>query len=205
VEIYLEQGAKRTFACAVAWPGWARSGKGDEAAIEELSTYGPRYAAVAARAGVRLPSRPDFSVIEWLPGTATTDFGAPDVAATADSIPLRAADLTRQVRLLQAAWETFDEVAAAAPAELRKGPRGGGRDRDEVVRHVHEVERAYARKLGVRHPPLRADGALEALRADEVSALLSGATVGGWSAAYAIRRIAWHVLDHAWEIQDKST
>jgi len=25
-----------------------------------------------------------------------------------------------------------------------------------------------------------------------------------WPARYAIRRIAWHVLDHAWEIEDKS-
>ena len=26
----------------------------------------------------------------------------------------------------------------------------------------------------------------------------------GWPARYAARRIAWHVLDHAWEMEDRS-
>jgi hypothetical protein len=25
-----------------------------------------------------------------------------------------------------------------------------------------------------------------------------------WTARYAARRIAWHALDHAWEIEDRS-
>jgi hypothetical protein len=26
----------------------------------------------------------------------------------------------------------------------------------------------------------------------------------GWPQRYAARRIAWHALDHAWEVQDRS-
>jgi hypothetical protein len=26
----------------------------------------------------------------------------------------------------------------------------------------------------------------------------------GWPARYGARRIAWHALDHAWEIQDRA-
>jgi hypothetical protein len=198
VAIYLEQGSTRSFACALDWPGWARSGRGDEAAIEALAAYSARGD------GLRLPARCELTVVERVRGTGTTDFGAPDVAVPSDAVPLTTAGLVRQVRLLRAAWDTLEEVAASAPAALRKGPRGGGRDRDDVVRHVHEAERSYARKVGVRHPPFRTDGAVGAMRADLAAALLGGAAGGDWPAAYAIRRIAWHVLDHAWEIEDRS-
>jgi hypothetical protein len=204
VRIYLEQGRTRTFASALDWPGWARAGRGDEAAVEALLDYTERYAAVSTRAGVRFPTAVALDVVERVPGGATTDFGAPERPATSDLDPLSPAALRRQVALLEASWTTLAEVAAAASAELRKGPRGGGRDRDDVVRHVQDAERAYARKLGVRHPPYRAPSDVTAMRADLVAALLSGAAEGPWSPAYAIRRIAWHVLDHAWEIEDKT-
>ena len=117
----------------------------------------------------------------------------------------------RLAALVDSAWAYFDRVVATAPAELRKGPRGGGRDRDRVVAHVVEAEAAYARKLGVRHAgPLAGDPAtiaslraaiLEALRATTAS---TSVAEGGWPPRYAARRIAWHVLDHAWEIEDRS-
>jgi hypothetical protein len=105
----------------------------------------------------------------------------------------------------------FDEVAGAAPAQLRKGPRGGGRDRDKIIDHVLGADAAYARKLGVRHrePAAGDTAAVAALRA-EVLAVLSSPSDGtppvpkGWPARYAARRIAWHALDHAWEIEDRS-
>ena len=204
VRVCLEQGRAKVFASALDWPGWARWGKGDEAALDELESYADRYRVLAGRAGVRFPARIGLSVVDRVPGDATTDFGAPGVPSTLEAVPLDRTDLVRRVRLVEAAWELLDELAVSAPATLRKGPRGGGRDRDAVVAHVHEAERAYARKVGVRHPPFREPGAVAAMRGDLVAALLSGRSEGDWPPAYAIRRIAWHVLDHVWEIQDKS-
>ena len=204
VRIYLEQGRTRTFASALDWPGWTRAGTGDEAAIEALLDYAERYAALTSRAGVRFPTSVAIDVVERVDGGATTDFGAPERAETADLDPLSPSALRRQVALLEASWATLADVAAGASVELRKGPRGGGRDRDDVVRHVQDAERTYARKLGVRHPPYKVPSDVTAMRTDLVAALISGAAEGPWSPAYAIRRIAWHVLDHAWEIEDKT-
>ncbi len=77
----------------------------------------------------------------------------PSVLASAETRPIDAATAQRNVLLLRAAWDILEEVVAASKAEPRKGPRGGGRDRDEIWRHVIEAERAYARKIGVRHKP----------------------------------------------------
>ncbi|MFZ5851554.1 MAG: hypothetical protein ACOYY2_09200 [Actinomycetota bacterium] len=118
--------------------------------------------------------------------------------------PLPAGTADRLADLLAAAWATLDRVAATAPAALRKGPRGGGRDRDAVVAHVEEAELAYARKVGVRLPA-RPGPALRAAVLDVVRD--PGRVVPdqrGWPLRYAVRRFAWHVLDHAWEIEDRS-
>lgn len=116
------------------------------------------------------------------------------------------ADLERQVALVRAAWELFDEVQDAAPEALAKGPRGGGRDTSEIARHVVEAERAYVRKVGVRQKPFDVhDRALrDAMRADVLSAYLRDDPDSGWPVRYAIRRGTWHVLDHLREIQDRS-
>ena len=205
LRIYLEQGQKKVFASALDWPGWARSGRSDELAIDELLAYAERYAEVAVRAGVRFPAGHDVDVVDRVPGSMTTDFGAPAVPSVLDDEPLTATARKRQVALMRAAWDLLEDVAASAPEQLTKGPRGGGRDRDEVVDHVRGAERAYARKLGVSHPPFRTDAEVRAMREDLATALLAGRTDGPWPAAYGIRRITWHVLDHAWEIQDKSS
>ena len=198
---------------APAWPGWARSQRakaGDEAAIETLLGYAPRYAVVAERAGTAFPDAFAPRVVEEVAGNATTDFGAPDLELSSDR-PRRTAaakaDLERQVALLQASWELLDEVAAAAPESLRKGPRGGGRDTSAVVAHVTEAERSYARQVGVRHKPYDASdhAARDAMRADLVAALLADRREGAWVERRCLRRTAWHVLDHVWEIQDRST
>lgn len=212
LDVWLERGRTRTFAIAPAWPGWARSARtkdGDEAALEALLSYAPRYAVVAGRAGLALPADLVPRVAGEVQGTATTDFGATDVRLPPDEPATGAqahADLERQVALVQAAWALFDEAVDAAPAELAKGPRGGGRDTREVERHVVEAERAYIRKVGVRAKPSDVhDRALrDAVRADVVAAYLTDDPAFGWPARYAIRRGAWHVLDHLWEIEDKS-
>ena len=214
VAVYLEVGTRRTFAGALDWPGWSRSARTEEGALAELVAYAGRYAAVCAQAGAFGGPRDASArqVVERLKGSATTDFGAPDAVPAADRQPLDEAELERQVGLLRAAWRAFDSaMKATASVELRKGPRGGGRDRDQVVAHVVSAEASYARKIGVKHPePLAADGAaVRALREDILAVLRkpwSGEelTRKGWPPRYAARRIAWHVLDHAWEIEDKS-
>lgn len=212
--VYLESGSRRVFACALEWPGWCRSGKNEGLALAALAAYAPRYAAVATEAGIRFPAGADtFQVTERLQGTATTDFGAPDREASHDRQPLSRREANRLAALLAAAWTIFDRVVAGAPAELRKGPRGGGRDRDAIVEHVIGAEAAYARKQGVRlRPPTPGEttAAVAAMRAAILDALRNAAgtrTVPekGWPPRYAARREAWHVLDHAWEIEDRSS
>ena len=184
--------------------------------MEALAAYADRYRPVAAQAGARFPASAgrDLDVVERVGGSATTDFGAPGAAAAADAQPLTAAQARRQAALVEASWAVLAEVAAGAPPELRKGPRGGGRDRDAIVAHVAASEFGYARKIGVRHKaPDDAGGdrrAVEALRADVLDTLRA-ARAGephaekGWLPRYAARRFAWHALDHAWEIEDRSS
>jgi hypothetical protein len=201
--IYVEAGAKKAFACSVAWPGWCRGAKDEDAAIEALAAYAPRYAPVAAAAGLRFPRRlAAFDVVERVKGGGATDFGVPYEIPRLDLEPLPAGEARRQARLVGAAWTTLEDVAAAAPAALRKGPRGGGRDRDPIVEHVLAAEDAYARKLGVKAAPAQRRAALLAV----LAAPSDGAPLiaKGWPSRYAARRIAWHVLDHAWEIEDRS-
>jgi len=209
LRVYLEEGSKRTFAVALDWPGWARSGKGAEAALETLEAYLPRYAPVVRRAGLEPPVVDGFDIVERFRGGATTDFGALDKDPGVDTAPLAPGETDRLAALMQAAWEVFDDVVAGAPAELRKGPRGGGRDRDKILAHVVNAEASYIRKLGIRASttgqdvpdPLWRPAVLDAVRSAQDSGALKDR---GWTARYAARRIAWHVLDHAWEIEDKS-
>ncbi|MGH9067733.1 MAG: hypothetical protein ACRD0J_09630 [Acidimicrobiales bacterium] len=210
IPVGTEQGGRRVFACALDWPGWCRSGRTEEQALETLAGYGARYAPVAADAGLSLPGgyllgSGDFDVVERAPGNATTDFGAPAVTFDADRQPVGAVEAARLARLVMACWAALERVAGQAPAELRKGPRGGGRDRDQVVDHVAAAEVAYARKVGIGKALDLATtrrALVELLATPSGPAPLGGAK--GWAHRYAARRIAWHALDHAWEIEDKS-
>lgn len=213
--VYFEAGKTRVFACSLEWPGWCRRAKTEEEALDLLAEYTTRYAVVAKRAGVRFPAAtPTFEVVERIPwhggkAFSPADFGALGLAAARDSEPLTAAQAKRLAALVVAAWGFLDDVVAGAPEELRKGPRGGGRDRDAVFDHVIAAETAYARKLGVRHKEPKDPEEIAAVRADIIEAI-STARAGepevdkGWLPRYAARRIAWHVLDHAWEIEDRS-
>jgi len=212
IKLYVEATDKKAFACALDWPGWARSAKTEELAIEALASYAPRYAAVARAAGIRWPTKLDFQVMERLKGSATTDFGALDKPAAADFAKITRLSATRQAALLQASWQLLDDLAVHAPAALRKGPRGGGRDRDKVVEHVNAAEASYARSIGITQDPKTADlsPAAVARRRERIVEVLSKSSTGSalngrrWPTRYAVRRFAWHVLDHVWEIEDKS-
>jgi hypothetical protein len=217
VDVVLEVAPKRTFASAVDWPGWSRSGRTEDDAVETLLSYAPRYAVVAELAGLSLPSDRALRarVVERTRGDATTEFGAPSIVADADREPLSAARARRLTSLLEAAWDVFDDVVAHAPAELRKGPRGGGRDRDAIVEHVVGAEVGYARRVRDRQRAPAPDPADREAVAAERAALvevLARASDGsplvpgrGWPPRYAFRRFAWHVLDHTWEIEDRSS
>ena len=204
------------FACALDWPGWCRRDRSEELALEALAAYAPRYAEVARRAGLAFPpgeagQAVGFTVTERLTSPWGADFGALTEIPGGDATPAGADAAERMAALAVAAWEVFDEVASAAPAQLRKGPRGGGRDRDKIIDHVLGTDATFARKLGVRHlQPAAGDiAAVAALRAD-IRAVLAGPgdgtppVRGGWPVRFAARRSAWHALDHAWEIEDRS-
>jgi hypothetical protein len=195
--VYLEEGKSTVFAASLDWPGWCRRARTAELALEALDAYADRYALI-----VTVPFAPgDFEVIGTVAGNATTDFGAPDARGPWDDATLSPTELDRQIGVLQDCWNYFDVVVANAPATLRRGPRGGGRDRDSLVDHVREAERAYCSRVGFRVAPRtpwdeQRDVVLTTLRSRTPSAK--------WPVAYAIRRVAWHVVDHAWEIEDKS-
>jgi hypothetical protein len=212
IAVAIEGTRKKVFASAQEWPGWSRSGKTPEAAIESLLAYAPRYEPVVLAAGLALGTSFDIDVVEQLEGGSGTEFGVPSLPTAADARPTTAAEASRLAAIVEASWAEFDRIAAGAPVALRKGPRGGGRDRDKMVGHVNEADWYYAREIGLRErKPATGDRtAVEALRAAMLATLRQpsdGRPLGDrkWPARYAARRIAWHALDHAWEIQDRST
>lgn len=223
LDIALESTPKKTFATAVDWPGLSRSGKTTELALEALVAQLPRYAAVLERVGpphaeAFAPFVRSFCLSETTPniiengsGNSGTEFGVPSLVTDADRRPVSAADAGRLVAVVAAAWEAFDAVAAQAPQELRKGPRGGGRDRDKIVAHVTESDHAYAREIEVRLEAPAPDDrtAVSAMREALLEVLrqpAGGSPLAGrrWTTRYAAHRIAWHALDHAWEIEDRT-
>ena len=220
VDVYIEGGAKRTFASAVDWPGWSRSARDEATALQVLAEYGRRYAAVLEATGMSF-APPDeatsLAVGERLPGDSGTDFGAPTGIPAADARPLDPSSLGRLEAILGACWEAFERAASSAVgAELRKGPRGGGRDLDAIVGHVLGAEVAYLARLGTKVSIEGLDGneATVRLRAAAHATLARAAAAGGtlepgprggarWPGRYYVRRSAWHLLDHAWEIEDR--
>jgi hypothetical protein len=188
IEVYLEVGTKRTFAGAIEWPGWCRSGRDETAALEALLEYAPRYAQ--AIEGVRPVFHPPRSaaglrVVEWLRGNATTDFGAPGIAPAADGRPLSTAEGRRLAAILRASWRTFDEsVRRATGKTLRVGPRGGGRMLTAIVRHVAESEAGYLAAAGWKaedpeNPESRRDAILAAVAAGSRGEIAARGPRGG--------------------------
>jgi hypothetical protein len=208
--VYLEIGKRRVFASAAEWPGWTRSGKDEQSALEALAAAAPRYAQAAKAARIAFAPGAGFEVVERLPGDATTEFGAPGAIAKGEMKRLTKKEAGRLSALVAASWTVLDRVVENAPPSLRKGPRGGGRDRDAIVEHVVGAETMYARKIGLRlqQPAARDAAALRDFRNEIVAGLRAGTkgvTERGWPARYTARRMAWHVLDHAWEIEDRAT
>ncbi len=220
IKVYLEIGKKRTFAGAIDWPGWCRNGREEASALQALVDYGPRYGRVLHAAEIEFQPPADASalvVANRLAGNATTDFGAPAIMPEADTEPINQMELGRYRQLLMASWRAFDDAARrAAGKTLRKGPRGGGRDLEKMRRHVLEADLQYLKRLAwkqkraadmelVDEIKQTREAMLSALATAVNGELPSQGPRGGkiWPPRYFMRRVVWHVLDHAWEIEDR--
>jgi hypothetical protein len=215
LRVTLEIGPKGKKVAAVApdWPGLERGAKTEEAAMARVQSYRPRYAPVAKLAGMEaeFAAITTVDVVEHYPGTGSTDFWGISFAFSGiDRQDMAREALERELTLMQACWAFFDTVRARVSAQMQTGPRGGGRDRDRIVRHTLGTEQGlFAVKLGVRP----AEGALltdEGLRAyrdayrTAIRALhAQGKLARTWPLRYLIRHTAYHTLDHAWEMEDK--
>ena len=137
----------------------------------------------------------DFEVVERQKGDVSTDFGVLHKPAKDEEKRMTPKEIERMVALTQACWKYLDQVRARVPQELRKGPRGGGRDRDKMFEHVLEAEVMYAGAIGLK------------LKKPDRKALLESFSKPNraekWPVRYAVRRTAWHALDHAWEMEDR--
>ncbi len=217
LRVTVETGPKGKMVVAVApdWPGLSRGAKSGEAAIERLRSYLPRYAPVATLAGMNaeFEAIQDVEVVEQYVGTGSTDFwGISFAFSSIDKGDMSGGELERELKLMQACWAFFDGVRSRVSAELRKGPRGGGRDRDRIVRHTLAAEQDWAKGVGVLIPEgeMLTDEALQAYRDDYCHAIRDYHSQGKWAGTRAkwplrflIRHTAFHTLDHAWEMEDK--
>jgi hypothetical protein len=204
---------KRVVAVAPEWPGLERGAKTGEAAIEALLSYLPRYEKVARLAGMRgaFAALTIADVVERYQGTGSTDFwGISFAFSSIDYQEMSSDDLRRELTLMRACWTFFDDVRGRVSAEMQKGPRGGGRDRDRIVRHVVGVEQDWAKKLGVHTPKgavVTDDAGLKLYRDAYCTAIRTfhseGRMARTWPLRYLIRHTAYHAMDHAWEMEDK--
>lgn len=213
----LERGpkAKKFVAFAVDWPGWSRGAKTTDGALETLAAYRGRYRPVAVRAGLGqvFDDAGPVHVIEDRVGTGSTDFwGISFSPSSLEQEPMDAAELEHKLALLQACWAYFDEVAARVSAEMRKGPRGGGRDRDTIIRHTIRTESEYfAKRVGLVVPEHGAlgPGALAPYRSAYLESMRAyhrgeaKRAMQSWTLAFLVRHSAFHTMDHAWEMEDK--
>jgi hypothetical protein len=206
---------KKVAAFAIDWPGWSRGAKTAPAAVELLEAYRDRYRPIAHIAGLEteLDAAGELDVVEDHVGVGSTDFwGISFAPSSFEQAPMPEEELDRKLTLLRAAWTYFDDVAARVSPEMLRGPRGGGRNRDEIIRHALGWERAdLVKRVGVVADPVVPDTA-DGLRShrDEFIAALRAHNAEGrmargrnWTIALLLRHTAFHVLDHAWEMEDK--
>jgi hypothetical protein len=214
LRVMVETGLKGKKAAAVApdWPGLERGAKTGEAAIERLQSYLPRYLVVAKLAGMEkeFAASTTVDVVEQYTGTGSTDFwGISFAFSSFDKQAVSSVELERELTLMQACWTFFDGVRSRVSAEIQKGPRGGGRDRDQIVRHTMVAEQDWASGLGLPAPEDRilTDEELKAHRTAYCKAIRAfhaeGRMAKKWPLRYLIRHTAYHTMDHAWEMEDK--
>jgi hypothetical protein len=216
VRTVIEHGTKdrRSVAFSLDWPGWSRGAKSAELALETLESYRERYRPIPALAGMaaEFDAAGPLEIVEERVGTGSTDFwGISFSPSSTERGPMSEAELDRGIKLLRAAWAYFDGVAARVSPEMRKGPRGGGRDRDRIISHVIRQEsESFATGVGLRIPEGGAmtPHGLREYRAAYVEAMRAynageGRRMRSWTLPFLIRHSAFHTLDHAWEMEDK--
>jgi hypothetical protein len=214
IRVLIERGKKkRVVASAFDWPGWDRSAKTEEGALATLETYRSRYAPVADLAGLgqEFAAAGDLKVVERIEGIGMTDFyGLSMKPAEPEKVAMTDAECDRKIALLRACWTYFDDVAARVSPELKLGPRGGGRDRAMIIRHANGAEiDEFAVKVGVVVPLETRDDreALLAYREAFVAAIREanarGPEARTWTVQFLIRHSCYHMLDHAWEMEDR--
>ena len=210
---------RRVFAQALDWIGWCRAGKDELTALNHLVSVGLRYAQVAGRAGIPFvaPSSIEaFEVVERTAGTATTDFGAPAVLLASDQEPFTEGESERLSSLLTACWATFDEALRRIPADLHEVKPERGRSPSEMRLHLLEADCMHLSAFGpaFRQPDPAHVAGQEATVREQMFAELRAVPCGeaiaprrrygfSWTPRFAVRRSAWHALDHAWELQDR--
>ena len=216
VRTVLERGlkGKKAVAFAIDWPGWSRGAKTPDLALATLESYRQRYRPVALAAGMadEFDATGPLKVIEDRVGTGSTDFwGISFSPSDSEQGPMGDTEIDRKINLLRACWAFFDSVAERVSMEMRKGPRGGGRDRDKIIRHTIRTEsEEFAKRVGLRIPEggaLTPDG-LVGYREAYVTAMRAyncgeGKRMRSWTLPFLIRHSAFHVMDHAWEMEDK--
>jgi hypothetical protein len=215
LRVTLEVGPKdkKVVAVAADWPGLERGAKTGEAAVEKLQSYMPRYAKVAKLAGLdaEFAAITGVDVVEQYPGVGSTDFwGISFAFSNIDRKQMSSEDLERELKLMKGCWKLFDNVRGRVSAEMQKGPRGGGRDRDRIVRHVLANEQDWAKKLGLRNAGDSAvtdDKGVKAFRVAYCKAIRTFNSeekmARTWPLRYLIRHTAYHTMDHTWEMEDK--
>ncbi len=215
--IYLETSRSWSYAVALEWPGWARHAKGDVDPIEALIDCGPRYGEALAKGDVEFDLPTDFEVVAVVEGDSGTEWGVPSIITEHDREPLTDGEAERQVAILEATWAAFDRAARAAEGhELRKGPRGGGRDLPRLLDHCLQADKVDLSKLGSRRPRVDSEDWFEvetAMRDTAIAAFFArqrGEPVAApsrtralWPLRWYVRYVSWHALVHAWELEDR--
>lgn len=223
LDVGLEVGPKRrVFAQVLRWPGWVRAARDEARAVEALAEYAPRYATVVERAGLAAPaptvgSAGRFRVTERVEGSSTTDFGALDRLLSWDLEPMDGAEIERSVALLRAAWAELDDAYGVVPNDARGIKPATGRAPAGLRLHVAETDAMHLSWFGAPfRKPVEAD--LDAFQRDVRGAIVAAVraiepgvppeprrrTGMDWTPRFAVRRSAWHALDHAWELQDRA-
>ncbi|MDQ2805644.1 MAG: hypothetical protein M3Z04_01795 [Chloroflexota bacterium] len=216
IRVTVEIGPKgrRVVAVAPDWPGFARGAPTEEAAMERLRAYVPRYAPVAKLAGMEaeFATNTDVDVVEHYAGTGSTDFwGISFAFSSIDQQAMSGAALERELTLMRACWAFFDAVRSRVSAEMQRGPRGGGRDRDRIVRHVlfneHDWMPTARDKPQEAQEAILTEEGLKAHREAYCNAIRElhsqNKMARKWPLRYLIRHTAFHTLDHTWEMEDK--
>jgi len=212
VALEIGPNGKQVVAVAPDWPGLARGAKTADAAIERIRAYVPRYAPIAMEAGIAesFAPNPGIVVVDQYPGVGSTDFwGITFAFSRFDQQAMTQDELDRELTLIRGCWAFFDDVRSRVSAEMARGPRGGGRNRDQIVRHTFVSELDMAKKVGLRWTQERHPSEMElAEYRDAYCATIrayhaEGKTARKWPLRYLIRHTAFHTLDHAWEMEDK--